>query len=99
MLKQLDLTGISKEEFLSLIPRPSASASNPNEVVFKIIASVRSDGDAALRKFGEKFDGGAPESFLVPESAIDEAWESSPDDLKDALRIAEARIREFHMTQ
>ncbi|MDG1845780.1 MAG: histidinol dehydrogenase [Acidimicrobiales bacterium] len=99
MLKQLDLTGIPKEELPSLLPRPSTDAANPNEVVMDIITSVRSDGDAALRKFGKKFDGGAPESFLVSESEIDEAWESSSNDLKEALIIAEARIREFHITQ
>ena len=41
-------------------------------IVRDIIANVRKNGDAALREYCEKFDGGAPESLLVSAEEIDE---------------------------
>jgi histidinol dehydrogenase len=64
-----------------------------------IVAAVRRDGDAALRKFTEKFDGVTLRSLRVTgaESAAAEARLSRTD--KAALRTAWRNIRTFHAAQ
>ncbi|MDU3384696.1 MAG: histidinol dehydrogenase, partial [Veillonella sp.] len=57
---------------------------------------VRTNGDAALKSYSEKFDGVSIEDFKVPQEEIDAAYESLSDDLKAALLKAKANITEFH---
>ena len=64
--------------------------------VYDIIADVRTNGDAALKAYSEKFDGVSIEDFKVPQEEIDAAYESLSDDLKAALLKATANITEFH---
>ncbi|MBQ5471592.1 MAG: histidinol dehydrogenase [Treponema sp.] len=46
-----------------------------NQTVQEVIADVVQNGDAALRKYGQKFDVSAPASFLIPESELKAAAE------------------------
>ena len=64
--------------------------------VYDIIDDVRTNGDAALKAYSEKFDGVSIEDFKVPQEEIDAAYESLSDDLKAALLKAKANITEFH---
>ena len=66
-------------------------------VVRDIITAVRQDGDAALLKLTEKFDGCrlAAENLRVTKDEIDRAVESLPDDLMGAIHAAAERIRRF----
>ncbi|MGH2461542.1 MAG: histidinol dehydrogenase, partial [Chloroflexota bacterium] len=64
--------------------------------VAKIIADVRANGDAALRRFGLAFDGQSIDSLEVSTSAIDQAWRTLPTAGQDALALAADRIRRFH---
>jgi histidinol dehydrogenase len=69
------------------------------EVVSTIIADVRADGDMAVRRYTEAFDGTAPMSFEVPKEAWDEAFDEADPALQEALTIAATRIRAFHEKQ
>ena len=64
--------------------------------VYDIIENVRANGDAALREYSEKFDGGKLDDFKVDQSIIDAAWDNLPEDLKHALLVAKKNITEFH---
>ncbi|MDU4226364.1 MAG: histidinol dehydrogenase, partial [Streptococcus sp.] len=64
--------------------------------VYDIIADVRTNSDAALKAYSEKFDGVSIENFRVSQEEIDAAYESLSDDLKAALLKAKANITEFH---
>lgn len=64
--------------------------------VYDIIENVRANGDAALRKYSEKFDGVKLDDFKVDQSIIDAAWDNLPEDLKHALLVAKKNITEFH---
>ena len=64
--------------------------------VYDIIENVRTNGDAALREYSEKFDGVKLDDFKVDQSIIDEAWDNLPEDLKHALLVAKKNITEFH---
>ena len=71
-------------------------------VVQDICARVASDGDAALREYGSRFDGWAPahgESFAVPAGEITSALRRLPAADRAALEFAAERIREFHQAQ
>jgi histidinol dehydrogenase len=70
--------------------------------VVAICAHVASDGDAALRELGGRFDGWAPaagESFEVPAREIDAALGRLPKEDRAALEFAASRIRAFHSAQ
>ena len=64
--------------------------------VYDIIENVRTNGDAALREYSEKFDGVKLDDFKVDQSIIDAAWDNLPEDLKHALLVAKKNITEFH---
>ena len=68
-------------------------------IVSDIIANVRKNGDAALREYAEKFDGGAPESLEVTAEEYRDAMESVDPELLDIMRQAAENIRDFHKHQ
>ena len=64
--------------------------------VRRIITDVRRQGDRALRKYAERWDGlGPQESLSVSEVEIQAAWKTAPPELKSSLRHAAANIRHF----
>jgi histidinol dehydrogenase len=64
--------------------------------VQRIIADVRLQGDRALRKYAEQWDGlGPQESLQVSELEIQTAWKSAAPELKASLRTAAANLRRF----
>jgi histidinol dehydrogenase len=70
--------------------------------VQEICARVASEGDAALREYGSRFDGWSPasgESFLVPADEMTAAMRRLPAGDRAALEFAAERIREFHKAQ
>ena len=71
-------------------------------VVAEICGRVAADGDAALREYGERFDGWAPrkgETFQVPEGDLAAAANRLPSADRAALEFAAQRIRDFHAKQ
>ena len=64
-----------------------------------IIERVRHEGDHALMELTEQFDGFRPEPLRVPAIELQQAWESSPANLRDALELAHRRIQDFHQRQ
>ncbi len=72
---------------------------NVEKTVSEIIADVRENGDEALFKYNEKFDGAKIESLLVTEEEIKEAVEKEGEEFIDVLKKAAANIRKFHEKQ
>jgi histidinol dehydrogenase len=65
-------------------------------LVQRIVKDVRRNGDGALRKYAQRWDGLAKnESLLVGPHAITKAWESSPSQFRSALRVAAKNVRQF----
>jgi histidinol dehydrogenase len=69
------------------------------DAVNRIIADVRNEGDAAVLRYGEAFDGVRYERLEVPRDEIAAALASIPADLRQALEFATARVRRYHETQ
>jgi histidinol dehydrogenase len=70
--------------------------------VAEICARVASDGDAALREYGTRFDGWSPgegKSFAVPPADLEAAANRLPGEDRAALEFAAQRIQDFHTKQ
>lgn len=66
------------------------------QVVERIVADVRAEGDAAVRRYSQALDGVDVDDPLVSQAELDAALESIPSELRRALETAAARIRSFH---
>ena len=64
-----------------------------------ILEQVQQQGDAALMELTERFDGVRPDPLRVPREALLAAWQATPEDLQEALKLAHRRIVDFHQRQ
>ena len=88
--------------FAHLLVGPAESDSALAETVSSIIATVADEGDAALLRYTNQFDGRAlshPEEFQVSPSALVSASQAIDPAVRRALEHAAARIRDFHEWQ
>lgn len=69
------------------------------QVVERIIAAVRAQGDAAVMRFNEALDGSAPRPLLVGRDEFEAAYRVVPAELVEALRQAAGRVRAYHQRQ
>lgn len=69
------------------------------EVVDRIIAAVRAEGDAAVVRFNQALDGAAPLPVRVERAEFEAAYRAVPADLVEALRLAADRVRAYHQRQ
>ncbi len=70
-----------------------------SSTVQEILTKVRKSGDPALREYTEQFDKVIPKSWLVPESALEEALDNLETDLLLVLQQAADNIMLFHERQ
>ena len=70
-----------------------------DEVVQRILADVRTDGDAALIRYTEQIDGVRLDAVEVSRSELQAAHEAVAPEVIAALETAAARIRRFHERQ
>lgn len=76
-----------------------AVGKNINAAVEPILAAVRAEGDAAVRRYTKQFDGVELDSFELDKSELEAALAAAPAELTSALERAAARIRAFHAKQ
>lgn len=70
-----------------------------NEAVKAIIEGVRTQGDAALRRYSKEFDRAKVDSFRLTEEEIQGAYSQVEPEFVEAIRAAAVRIRAFHEKQ
>jgi histidinol dehydrogenase len=91
------LSGLKKDWFVrTLEQRGATDLAEVEPEVRRIVNDIRRDGDRALRRYAAKWDGlgkGAP--LRVPDADLDEAWQKTPGELKDAIRQAADNIRRY----
>jgi histidinol dehydrogenase len=68
----------------------------PADVVAKIVADVRSDGDTAIRRYTEAIDGRRVDSLVVSADEIDTAVSTVSPEIMAGLEVAAEQIRKFH---
>ena len=86
-------------EWKSLFMRPTLNVTNLFSTVQEILEDVKKEGDHALRRFTEKFDGITIEQFPVSKDEIRESGSQLSDNLKNAIGQAAANIELFHKAQ
>ncbi|KRK64958.1 histidinol dehydrogenase (hdh) [Companilactobacillus tucceti DSM 20183] len=64
--------------------------------VSDIIKNVIENGDSALKKYEEKFDGVKVSDFKLPQEVIDSAYDNLDPEVKKALLLAKKNITSFH---
>ncbi|WP_373864296.1 histidinol dehydrogenase [Paenibacillus xylaniclasticus] len=92
---------------MKIVPRSELLVTQPQvsdhperrETVLNIIAEVRRDGDAALKRMTEAFDKVALAHIAVQEEEIEEAYRIIDPEVLDALRGAIHNIRDYHQRQ
>ena len=76
--------------------RGAVNTAKVDAVVQEILGAVRDRGDAAVRDFAAKFDGLTDDQpLLVSHEEMRTAWDSISEELKAAMRLAQANIRSF----
>ncbi|MGN8646948.1 histidinol dehydrogenase [Gracilibacillus sp. HCP3S3_G5_1] len=93
---------LSPEEFLTkAAPEKTNSQEQQKylQAASRIITDVQNGGDEAVRSYIEKFDGKAPDTFLVTAEERKAAWDKVEEDVINALQRAATNIREFHRKQ
>ncbi|KRK73928.1 histidinol dehydrogenase [Lacticaseibacillus nasuensis] len=81
--------------------RSAVAASDPavEASVAAILTAVRTEGDAAIRRYEKQFDNADLTDLRVPQSAIDDAYANAPQDLIAALELAKRNIISYHQKE
>ncbi len=89
----------SREDWASLAKRPALDVTTLFDTVRTVLDEVRQEGDAAVKRYEEKFDKVRLADLQVSEAEILEARELVSEDLKQAIRTAKDNIEKFHASQ
>jgi histidinol dehydrogenase len=83
-------------ELKKQVERRILFSAETEKTVAGIVKDVRKNGDRALRKYAEKFDGlGRTQSIKVSAEEMQQALEATPTEILSALERAAGNIREF----
>ncbi len=88
-----------RESWAKLLERPAISKRMLESKVREVLEDVRLNGDAALRKYTQLFDGVDLAAFEVRDEELASADAAVPADLKAAIRTAKENIEKFHRAQ
>ncbi len=83
----------------SLMPDRREEDARVTDAVASILADVRQNGDEALFRLSEKFDGARPATVEVPQAEIDAAAQTVGPEFMETLNAAAENIRAFHKRQ
>jgi histidinol dehydrogenase len=91
------LAGLKKDRFVrALEQRGATDLAEVEPPVRRIVSNVRRNGDRALRRYAERWDGlGKGEPVRVPEADLHEAWRKTPPELQGAITQAAENIRRY----
>ena len=95
MIRIMKYGELNKDEIFARVS-PTA---NVEDIVTDIIATVRTEGDAALRRYAKEFDKVKLQSLCVSEEEIDAAVNAVEPEFMAVLEKAAANIRAFHSRQ
>lgn len=102
-IRRLDTTHSDFDKDLSqLLAWDSVSDAGVAQVVADIIQAIRSQGDAALINYTNRFDRRQVadiDELIVVKTELDKALNSIPSEQKNALQIAAERVKRYHEKQ
>lgn len=88
-----------REEWDRILKRPGFDVSELFGKVQAILDEIKRDGEKAVRKFTEQFDGILIGDFAVSEAELEEGAAQVGDDLRQAIETAARNISRFHEIQ
>jgi histidinol dehydrogenase len=95
-LRRLDLRGVTPP-YDQVLPRPADPGVDVHDAVADVLRQVRQDGDEAVARFTQQFDGvDVAGAMRVPPAEIMAAPQRVPYPVKDALELAYRRIEAYH---
>ena len=89
----------SKDSWKQILQRPVYDASSLQITVKAVLNEVKQDGDKAIKKYTEQFDGIFLNNFIASEEEINEAADLLSEELKTAIKTAANNIKAFHAKQ
>lgn len=89
----------NREIWAELIKRPLINEEQLSQTVSSIINDVKQNGDKAIIKYTNIFDGIKLNNLSVCEDEINKAILQVPQELKDAIKFAFKNITSFHKAQ
>ncbi|WP_298342750.1 histidinol dehydrogenase [uncultured Algibacter sp.] len=88
-----------KSEWTSILQRPTQTVDDIEGTVNKIFNEVSNEGDTAIKRYTNKFDGVALASHVVTPAEIETAVTQVSEKLKSAITLAKHNIEVFHKAQ
>jgi histidinol dehydrogenase len=81
----------------------SAKSTSPQEtvsaVVKRVIETIRSDGDSAVRRYSQKFDKWSPTSFKLSKADIENSISAVPGQTLKDIKEVQSNVRAFALAQ
>jgi len=98
-MRILDTRALSVEAILEELTPSRDSLQRALAVAREILDAVAREGDGALLRYSEEFDGVRPEKILLDRADMDTARRRVPADLLEALEFSSRQIAEVHRAQ
>lgn len=97
MIRIFDSAQVSRAEIL--FRGESGTTQAVEQAVADILADVKQNGDAAVLRYAEKFDGAKLSALRVPAEEIDAAYAAADPEFIKTLAMSAANIEAFHKRQ
>lgn len=89
----------SKKDWTHILERPTKTVDDIENTVNQIFDDVQRNGNAAVQKYTDLFDGVSLENNVVSNKEINEAISEVSEELKEAINLAKENITKFHVAQ
>jgi len=89
----------SRDTWTDILKRPTQTVDDIEATVNTVFNEVKREGDGAVKKYTERFDGVTLDSNMVTLEEFQEASGLVSDALKDAIDLAKLNILAFHSAQ
>ena len=86
-------------EWAAILKRPTQTVADIEKTVVQIFDEIKNDGDTAVKKYTEKFDGISPDQLRISQAEIEQASDLLDDKLKESIELAKNNIAKFHKAQ
>ncbi len=98
-IKQMKAVELNKDNWKSLLQRPTKSVEDIEQTVNQIFKEVKEGGDTIINKYTLTFDKVELQSLEVSSKEIENAEKLVSKELKDAIQDAKRNIEVFHTAQ
>ncbi|PWG04382.1 histidinol dehydrogenase [Polaribacter aquimarinus] len=88
-----------KQDWSRILERPTKTVNDIEKTVTEIFDDVQKNGDRAIDKYTQLFDGISLENNLVTDDEINNAVKVISNGLKAAIQLAKENISKFHTAQ